>query len=285
MGLSLKVIAALCLIGSALGRYAVPRVRLGLPKFSSFVDGRITKGSTAEIGQFPHQVSLRWDFYYPQHFCGGAIISPEWVLTAAHCITDLPKFGLVVVTAGVNNFDIYEKTEQSIDVDEKFVHEKFKGGVGPYDIALLKLKSPLTLSKAVAPISLPIAGVEPCGDVVLSGWGSVSTTDRPIMPSQLQTANLTIIDYETCSDALKKLVGNSLLEKTNICTGPLTGGAVACAGDSGGPLIAFNRYRNVTEIVGVASWGVFPCGTDGAPSIYTKVSAYVDWIQDTIAKN
>lgn len=79
-----------------------------------------------------------------------------------------------------------------------------------------------------------------------------------------------------CATALDSLVGNSFSDSANICSGPLSGGVGTCVLDSGSPLL-----QNDT-IVGVVSWGVVPCGIVGAPSVYTKVSAYIDFINQYV---
>lgn len=180
--------------------------------------------------------------------------------------------------------------------------------VAPYDIALLKLASPLKLNNAVKAISLARSN-SPSGKAVLTGWGSTSRTSTPNMPDKLQTAELPIIDLQTCKNSIEKLTGPSPLHETNICTGPLTGGFSACnvrnqallhlfsfllflwysigefytfKGDSGGPLI-LNGSK--PELIGIVSWGIVPCGTVGAASVYTKVYSFVNWIENIISKN
>jgi len=105
----------------------------------------------------------------------------------------------------------------------------FFSGVGPYDIALIKLSSALKLSSNVKTIALPAAGSEPTGIATLCGWGSTSTTSTPTMPDKLQEVNLPYVDLVTCSDAVRRLTGSSPVHETNVCTGPLTGGISACS--------------------------------------------------------
>jgi len=110
-----------------------------------------------------------------------------------------------------------------------YVYFAIFSDVGPYDIALIKLKSPLTLTSAVQAVKLPKAESEPSGNATLCGWGSTSSSRIPNMPNKLQHINLTYIDIATCSDAIKRLTGSSPVHETNICTGPLTGGTSACS--------------------------------------------------------
>ncbi|KAJ8956742.1 hypothetical protein NQ318_014098 [Aromia moschata] len=168
---------------------------------------------------------------------------------------------------------------QIIQVQSFVVHPDYEGGVNPNDIALLKLSSPVTYNKLVQPISLPGKEEETSGEVVLSGWGSTGGIIFPSMPNNLQKVNIPIVEINECKSALDALLssGTSPLDlKANICTGPLTGGISACSGDSGGPL------ASKQGVIGVVSWGVMPCGSAGAPSVYTKVSHYVDWIEKNV---
>jgi prostatin (serine protease 8) len=252
-----------------------PKIALSHPNV------HITNGQDAAEGQFPYQISYQWGFLgFFQHVCGGSIISPTWILTAGHCVTEVPAIGEYKIIAGITTLDENNPERQEINVINKIVNPNFDGGVGPNDVALLQLASPLQLNDKVQPISLPAAGSVPAGDSVLSGWGSVSTIDIPFMPDQLQTADLPILSYDDCRAAIDALLDgteeNPLSEESNVCTGPLTGGVSACSGDSGGPLVQDGA------VIGIVSWGFTPCGSEGAPSVYTRVSSFVDFISEYV---
>ncbi|CAK9827359.1 unnamed protein product [Anthophora retusa] len=249
------------------------------------LDTRIVGGNEAKPGQYPWQVSLQWGWLFGySHFCGGSIINSQWIVTAGHCVLAVPNYGDFIVKAGKHNLKVSEGTEQVVKVEKSFVHEKYNGDVAPYDIALLKLAKPLTLGGNVQAINLPKALSEPSGTAVLTGWGSTSKTSSPVMPDKLQTAKLPIIDLTSCKNAIEKLTGPSPLHSTNVCTGPLTGGYSACNGDSGGPLI-LQDGKKPAELIGIVSWGIVPCGTVGAPSVYTKTSSFIQWVENIMSKN
>nr|XP_034178176.1 trypsin-like [Osmia lignaria] len=256
---------------------AATKPYLGIP--TPFLGSRIVGGSEAPRGSAPWQVTLQWGITSLQHFCGGSIINSQWIVTAGHCVLAVPSYGNFVVKGGKHSLNTVENSEQVIIVEKSFVHPQYVGNVAPYDIALLKLSKPLMMSSVVKAVSLPRAGSSPSGTATLTGWGSTSRSNNPIMPDRLQTAKLPLIDLATCKRAVEYLVGPSPLHETNVCTGPLTGGYSACSGDSGGPLVLNN------ELIGIVSWGIVPCGTIGAPSVYTKASSFIDWIQNTISKN
>lgn len=240
---------------------------------------RITGGEDAEAGEFPYQISLQWGIFgMYQHVCGGSIIAPNWILTAGHCVTELPFDGDMEILAGIDNLS-HTSGAQKIAVVERIVHPDYNGGVNPNDVALLRLASSLEYNDLVQAIELPASGEEPSGDVVLSGWGSTSTSNFPVMPNQLQKVDLPVLDHEGCAAAFTELMGTSepLDEVSNVCTANPGDHKSACSGDSGGPLAGNGK------IVGIVSWGLVPCGSEGAPSVYTKVSSFVDWINEHIA--
>jgi len=102
-------------------------------------------------------------------------------------------------------------------------------GIGPYDIALLKLASPLKLTKEIQAIELPPPESEPTGEAWLCGWGSISTDHYPIMPDKLQHVKMEYLDLITCHETIKRLIGYSPVHETNICTGPLYDQISACS--------------------------------------------------------
>ncbi|XP_076632941.1 trypsin-1-like [Colletes latitarsis] len=278
--MSLKLIVFAALFAAAAANPVKPYRSVISPLF----EPRVVGGSEAKPGQFPWQVSLQWGWLFGySHFCGGSILNNEWVVTAGHCVLAVPTYGNFVVKVGKHNLKQTEGTEQTIKVLKSFIHEKYNGNVAPYDIALLKLAQPLRLSNAVKAISLPQAGSTPSGTAVLSGWGSTSRTSNPIMPDKLQYVDLPVIDLATCKKAVEELTGPSPLHETNVCSGPLSGGISACSGDSGGPLVLNNN--GITELIGIVSWGIVPCGSNGAPSVYTRTSAFNDWIEKIMSDN
>ena len=102
-------------------------------------------------------------------------------------------------------------------------------GVGPYDIGLLKLASPLKLNNNVQAIELAPPESEPTGKAWLCGWGSTSTGRYPIMPNKLQHVKMEYLDHITCHEAIERLIGSSPVHETNICTGPLYDQISACS--------------------------------------------------------
>ncbi|XP_076634681.1 trypsin [Colletes latitarsis] len=245
---------------------------------------RIVGGKDAEKGLHPWQMSVRWgdrERKVPlRHVCGGSLLTAGWVMTAGHCKTLAPPRGEFMILAGKYNLSVPEDTEQGRLVVKVFVHPEYDGRVAPYDIALMMLEEPFDLNPFVSTVSLPYPDSIPTGDVMLTGWGSIGRTRTIEAPEVLQAATLPVIDYDLCKLTLDKSLKRkerNPLHPTNICTGPLDGSLSACKGDSGGPLVRRNAFDEA-EVVGIVSWGLFPCGGKNAPSVYTRVSAFITWI-------
>lgn len=240
-----------------------------------FINSRIVGGFNAQPHSAPWIVSLQWGLFTPSQHCGGSIISADWVLTAAHCLGGHTNIGIFDVVAGRHNLGANEAaTEQRrpINRNRAWGHDLYPGGgvVAPHDIGIIHVNPPFIFNLWVRAIALPTQqGFLHSGAVVLHGWGSTSNTAVPSMPAILQQANKVILPFAQC---LQIFGANSPLHTTNLCTGPLNTGLSACGGDSGGPLVQNN------QVVGVVSWGFFPCGGPNSPSVFVRVTAYLDWI-------
>ncbi|XP_072767324.1 serine protease 1 [Anoplolepis gracilipes] len=245
----------------------------------------IIGGSEAPKASYPYIVSLQYGHigYDTMHFCAGSIFNSQWIITAAHCLNQIP-INNFIVKAGKRNIKIVESTEQTVEVEQAFVHEKYSTRNFGNDIGLIKLKTPLNFTKEIQPIELPQAESEPTGVAYLCGWGYVLSNyfKNLEMPDKLQDIKLYYINRDVCDAAVTNLTGFSgSVGETNICTGPITGGISGCNGDSGGPLIS--RYGEKPVLTGIASWIIAPCGTYGSPTVYTKVSKFNAWIKQKIA--
>ncbi|GAB0094520.1 hypothetical protein DMENIID0001_098300 [Sergentomyia squamirostris] len=236
---------------------------------------RVTGGQSAIPYAHPFMISVEL-VLTPVHrvqFCGATLIHVHWVLSAASCFHDLPIIGRVEVSSGL--YQLSNRTfAQAREVTIINRHADYRGGVSANDIALLNVEEPFTIDTYTQPIRLPQPNTVHTGYVTLFGWGDTSTTDEPNFPDNLQAVVTPILSYVECYQHLRS---QTPLEVSNMCTGPLLGGISHCTGDGGGPLTQQNEVGEY-ELVGIASWGFSPCGAFGAPSIYTRVSAFSAWI-------
>ncbi|XP_066293152.1 trypsin-2-like isoform X1 [Branchiostoma lanceolatum] len=249
------------------------RIRCGVPGVPRTSDDRIVGGSDAEHGAWPWQVSLRALPYGIFHFCGGALIHRQWVVTAAHCVSDGSK---PYVTLGDSRLSGDDGTERTIRTRRVFIHPSYGFG---YDVALLKLKKRVRFNPYTRPACLPQAStVLPAGTVCsITGWGT--TAEGGSLPNQLQEADVPILSDAQCSGAYAPFVDLT----SEVCAGYLAGGIDSCQGDSGGPLVCQSAGGQYF-LHGLTSWGE-GCARPGKPGVYARVTAVADWIRNTIRNN
>lgn len=157
--------------------FAVADIKLGeigISNVNSIIEPRVVGGKNAEDGQIPYQVSLRLPAAN-LHFCGGAIISDRFILTAAHCMADLetrPSFVVAVIGSVHSNEGVWVK------IDKIISHQEWNNIKLLNDIALLRTAEKINFSENIQPISLPTNNLPEDGNIrtILSGWGKNSIT-------------------------------------------------------------------------------------------------------------
>ncbi|XP_063055053.1 trypsin-3-like [Engraulis encrasicolus] len=224
-------------------------------------DDKIVGGKECRRHSVPHQVSLNLGY----HFCGGSLISTQWVMSAAHCYQ--PRFQ---VRLGEHNIKSNEGTEQFITSDKIVKHPKYNSVSQDNDIMLIKLSKPAKLNQYVDTVALPSSCASAGTMCLVSGWGNTSGTDY--YPINLRCLDIPIISDSTCAGAYP---GGQITENM-FCAGYMEGGKDSCQGDSGGPVVCDN------ELQGVVSWGG-GCAVKNKPGVYTKVCNYNSWIAETMA--
>ncbi|XP_005523859.1 PREDICTED: trypsin I-P1-like [Pseudopodoces humilis] len=238
-------------------------VAVAFPTFAEDDDDKIVGGYTCAEHSVPYQVSLNSGY----HFCGGSLISSQWVLSAAHCYKSR-----IQVQLGKHNLELTESTEQFINSTKVIRHPGFSAQNADSDIMLIKLATPAQLNKAVQTVPLPTSCVATGTTCLISGWGNTLSNGIEY-PDELQCLDAPVLSAAECSNAYP-----GQITKNMMCVGFLEGGKDSCQEDSGGPVVCNGQLQ------GIVSWGI-GCAEKGHPGVYTKVCNYISWIQSTVASN
>ncbi|XP_045475620.1 trypsin-like [Harmonia axyridis] len=253
-------------------------VHISISQSTKCSESRIVGGAECSIESTPFIVSIR-STNRLKHYCGGSLVSPQWVLSAAHCFDRPLNPWDVTVVAGLSKSQRHKT--QAVQAERIFNHEEYDNIRIINDISLILLERRIIMFiKVIALINLPSRGLEAdlskyCNrKFIVAGWGSTEAwINNP--PKYSPSGHLRCVDIPYMTNTECAQYSYAAHNPNVICTLEPGGGKDACQGDSGGPLFCdWIQY-------GIVSYGS-GCAAPNRPGFYTRVDKYLDFIETTI---
>ncbi|EFA07583.1 brachyurin [Tribolium castaneum] len=228
---------------------------------------RIINGQNATLGQFPWQAALHVTSDSYSWFCGGSLISEEWILTAGHCVDEAKSAR--IVTGSLE----YTGDTGTVSSGQDFIlHESYDALTLENDIGLIRLAEALTFDDNTKAVGLSNDTLEVNTTITISGWG-LTSDDAAVLSPDLEYVDLVAISNSACEE----YYGKGLIVEGMVCAvSPTSEVKSSCSGDSGGGAVT-NSTTNPLH-VGIVSFVSSRGCESGAPSGFTRTANYRAWI-------
>ncbi|NWS19188.1 ACRO protein, partial [Pachyramphus minor] len=238
-------------------------------------------GVDVQPGAWAGLVSIRsyWTEEWTTHICGGTLIRPQWVLSAAHCFINrtnpLSEWAVVAGTTIVGELGPHVQVRR---IKQVRMHELYDGNL-LYDIAVVELEQPIVCSPTVqlACVPGPTVKVLPL-HCYIAGWGDTYVKTVASQGIIMKQAKVLLLDTQLCNSS--DWYGGTL-QAYSLCAGYAEGGMSTCQGDSGGPLICKDTKADFFWEVGLTSYAI-GCARPKKPSVFVSTQYFYNWIMKHI---
>lgn len=266
------------------------------------ISSYVLNGSDANLADFPFYAGLiltdgdlaTGNVNSFGQFCGGSILNNEYILTAAHCVTDinenlLPRYGVIINTTDIRQSSL----SNTYHIDKIFYHKNYNLlSSNIHDIAVIKLGR--TINTSFTPISIPTeseknyySDTNLVPNLTIVGRGYIDNFETNT--TMIKQAELTNKNDFVCNELVEKTypvsyeeVYQNCIVPKEISSGVFTG---ACSGDSGGPLSYLDNLGKYKQIALTSYGSAASCNSEGIPQVFTELYGHSEWIQKIISNN
>jgi len=238
---------------------------------------RIMGGKDSRQGEWNWQVSLKGTSANGVVLCGAAILSENFLLSAAHCFRSIPNPSNWAASAGDHDRSVTENFEKTHDFKKIIPHPDYNEETKSNDIAIVQLKTRINMRSNKGRICLPLHShpIPDNQECYITGWGR--TRHNGQSSNILKHVKVLTMSHDACKSR-ENWGGN--IDNTMLCAGIARQRKGSCRGDSGGSLAC--KISGYWHTAGVVSYGYHHCNANSKPSVFANVTYFKEWITKTI---